>query len=247
METNEYLKLADVEERMWHFRSLHRHAHRLLASGLKGKSAPHILDAGCGTGGLIARLQRQEPTWRFTGIDFSPLACELAAKRVPRSEIREASITELPFAADSFDAVVSLDVVCQVDKRQKAFEEFFRCTRPGGIVVINLPAYRWMWSYHDDTCQTKHRFGRLELAGCLEDSGFADVRVTHWNMLPFPLLVLKRKVFRTKTATSDVRLFPAPVEAVFNGAMALEHAWLKRCHFLPFGSSVLAVGRKPAN
>jgi SAM-dependent methyltransferase len=245
METDEYLKLADVEERMWHFRSLHRHAHRLLSRGLGGTNAPLILDAGCGTGGLISRLARAEPSWKFTGIDFSPLACEFAAKRSPQSDIRVASVTELPFADESFDGVVSLDVVCQVEEREKAFQEFFRCTRRGGVVVVNLPAYRWMWSYHDDTCQTKHRFGRRELARCLEAAGFADVRVTHWNMLPFPLLILKRKVFRTRKATSDVRLFPAPVEALFNGAMALEHAWLDRVGSLPFGSSVLAVARRP--
>jgi ubiquinone/menaquinone biosynthesis C-methylase UbiE len=246
MDTNEYIKLADVEDRMWHFRSLHAHAHRLLATSLAGRQRPHILDAGCGTGGLIVRLQRMERAWQFTGIDFSGLACEFATKRCPDAEIREASITGLPFADASFDAVVSLDVVCQVEDREKAFAEFFRCTRPGGAVVINLPAYRWMWSYHDDTCQTKHRYGRRELADLLTAAGFTAVRVTHWNMLPFPLLVLKRKVFRTASATSDVRLFPAPIEACFNAAMALEHAWLRNVGGLPFGSSVLAVGRRPA-
>jgi ubiquinone/menaquinone biosynthesis C-methylase UbiE len=245
MDHNEYIKLADVEDRMWHFRSLHAHAQRLLAAGVAGKERPQILDAGCGTGGFIARMQRAQPDWRFSGIDFSPFACEFATKRCAGADIREASITALPFAEASFDAVVSLDVVCQVQDNGKAFGEFFRCTRPGGAVVVNLPAYRWMWSYHDETCQTKHRYGRRELAGLLTAAGFRDVRVTHWNMLPFPLLVLKRKVFRTASATSDVRLFPAPIEACFNAAMAVEHAWMKHVSGLPFGSSVLAFGRRP--
>lgn len=244
METNEYLKLAEVEERMWYFRALHAHVHGLLAAGLKGVVGPRVLDAGCGTGGLIARLKAREPAWRFTGIDFSGLACEYAVKRCEGVEIREASVTALPFADASFDAVVSADVVCQVAEKERAFGEFFRCVKPGGVAVVNLPAYRWMWSYHDDSCQTKHRYGRRELAGLMEAAGFVDVRVTHWNTIPFPLLVLKRKVFRTGSATSDVRLYPAPLEAVFNGAMALERAWLRAGARLPFGSSVLAVGRR---
>ena len=244
METDEYIKLAEVEDRMWYFRALHAHVYRLLADGEKGVATPRVLDAGCGTGGLIARLQTWEPGWRFAGIDFSGLACEFAAKRCVGAEICEASVTALPFADGSFDAVVSADVVCQVEDREKAFAEFFRCVKPGGVVVINLPAYQWMWSYHDESCQTKHRYGRRELAGLMSAAGFVDVRVTHWNAIPFPLLVLKRKVFRTRGATSDVRLYPAALEAVFNGAMAVERAWLRWVGGLPFGSSVLAVGRR---
>jgi len=245
METNEYIKLADVEDRMWYFRALHAHVHRLLGAGLKGVGKARVLDAGCGTGGLIVRLQALEPAWRFTGIDFSALACEFAAKRCAGAEIREGSVTGLPFADAGFDALVSADVVCQVDEKERAFAEFFRCVRPGGVVVVNLPAYKWMWSYHDDTCQTKHRYGRRELAGLLEAAGFLEVRVTHWNAIPFPLLVAKRKLFRASGATSDVRMYPAPLEAIFNGAMALERAWLRGVGRLPFGSSVLAVARRP--
>jgi SAM-dependent methyltransferase len=245
MDADEYLKLAEFEDRMWYFRSLHRHALRELRKCLHGKDAPRVLDAGCGTGGLLMRLQRAQPAWRLSGIDFSPLACDWAKSRCRGAEIREASITSLPFGDTSFEAIVSADVICQVDEKEKALAELFRCLRPGGAVVINAPAYRWLWSYHDETCQTKHRYGRRELATLLRAAGFSEVRVTHWNTLPFPLLVLKRKVFRSSAATSDVRLFPAPIEAIFNGAMAVERLWLRAFGALPFGSSLLAVGMRP--
>src|SRR5262245_45565243 len=84
MQTDEYLKLAEVEDQMWYFHSLHAHVDRALAGGLgpaKSAAAAAVLDAGCGTGGLILRLREWHPGWRFSGIDFMPIACELARKR----------------------------------------------------------------------------------------------------------------------------------------------------------------------
>jgi SAM-dependent methyltransferase len=260
MNTDEYLKLADVEDQMWYFRSLHAHVRRALVpvlgsargsansrvEGQAGGLRPHVLDAGCGTGGLILRLRAAEPEWKFAGIDFMPIACELARKRCgPEVDIRVASITELPFADQSFDAVVSADVVCQVDNPEVAAAEFFRVLRPGGTVVINVPAYMWMWSYHDDSCQTKHRYTRPEIDALMRGAGFGERQTTHWNALPFPVVWAKRKLFRTRRDTSDVKRYPAPIEAAFNGLMAFEHAWLRTGGKWGWGTSVLGVARKP--
>jgi ubiquinone/menaquinone biosynthesis C-methylase UbiE len=183
MNADEYIKLAEVEDQMWYFRSLHAHVGRALAPALRPGAA--VLDAGCGTGGMILRLRAAHPDWTFSGIDFMPLACELARRRCGSDvDLRVASITELPFADRSFDAVVSADVVCQVDNPEVAAAEFFRVLRPGGVVVINVPAYMWMWSYHDDSCQTKHRYTRPEIDALLRGGGFEERRTTHWNALP---------------------------------------------------------------
>ena len=235
---------------MWYFRSLHAHVRRELAKTGVARDAA-VLDAGCGTGGMILRLRAQEPGWRWSGIDFMPLACELARKRCPATgsgqaavDIREASITALPFGDASFDAVVSADVICQVVDADVAVKEFFRVLRPGGVVVINVPAYMWMWSYHDDSCQTKHRYTRPEIAALLAGAGFRDARLTHWNALPFPLVWAKRKLFRAATDTSDVKEYPAAIEALFRGAMAIEHAWLRAGGAWAWGTSVFSVARK---
>jgi SAM-dependent methyltransferase len=263
MQTDEYLKLAEVEDRMWYFRSLHHHVRREVeahlarpstatvgspnAGGSSGSAGRlHVLDAGCGTGGLILRLRAAHPEWKYSGIDFMPLACELARERCgPDVDVRVASVTDLPFADESFDAVVSADVICQVVNPEVAVREFFRVLRPGGVVVINVPAYMWMWSYHDDSCETKHRYTRPEINALFGAAGFVDRKTTHWNALPFPLLWAKRKIFKSSRDTSDVKLYPAPVEAGLNGLMAIERAWLEAGGKWAWGTSVFGVARKP--
>lgn len=246
MNNDEYLKLAEVEDRMWYFRSLHEHVRRELAPVVR--TGGEVLDAGCGTGGLILRLRERHPEWRYAGIDFMPLACELARQRCgPQVDVRVASVTELPFADASFDAVVSADVVCQVENPETAAREFFRVLRPGGVVVLNCPAYMWMWSYHDDSCQTKHRYTRPEMAALLDGAGFGGTRTTHWNALPFPVVWAKRKLFRTDKDTSDVKEYPRIVDAVFGGLMAVEHAWRRLGGTWAWGTSVFAQARKPGS
>jgi SAM-dependent methyltransferase len=252
MNHDEYLKLAEVEDGMWYFRSLHAHVRRELQRGMGAAAAPrgteawHALDAGCGTGGMILRLREQEPEWRWSGIDFMPIACELARQRCgPDVEVRVASITELPFADASFDAVVSADVVCQVENPEVAAREFFRVLRPGGLVAINVPAYRWMWSYHDDSCQTKHRYTRPEIDALLAGAGFDERRTTHWNALPFPAVWARRKLFRRQEDTSDVKEYPRAVDAAFGALMGIEHAWRDLGGAWAWGTSVFGVARKP--
>ena len=244
MEPDEYRKMAAVEDAMWYYRALHAHLYRELAVRLAGRSA-RILDAGCGSGGLIRRLNAVEPAWAWTGIDVSPLACELARTRC-RAEIREASVTALPFPERAFDAVVSADVLYHVEDDPAALREIARVLRPGGVAVINVPAHRWLWSYHDVATHSQRRYGRRELRDKMVAAGLDDTRLTHWNMLPLPLVIVRRKLLPAPRGGSDVRLYPAAVEQLFRAAMAVERAGVGAGFNLPLGSSILAVGMKQA-
>ncbi len=244
MEADEYVKLAAVEDRMWYFRALHAHVARALDGGGLPEDA-NVLDAGCGTGGLIRRLSAQHPGWNWTGVDLSAAACRFARERVgPTTEIKETSVTELPFPAASFDAVVSADVLYHVADDAAALREFARVLRPGGVVIINVPAYRWLWSYHDEAVHSCRRYGRHEVLTKLAAAGLVDAATTFWNTLPFPLVVARRKLLPRRSDGSDVHLFPPVVEAAFDVAMACERAWLRGVGPLPFGVSIFAVARK---
>jgi ubiquinone/menaquinone biosynthesis C-methylase UbiE len=242
MQVDEYYKLAELEDRMWYFRALHRRLAHWLARLLPPGPA-RVLDAGCGTGGFIRRLRAAQPAWSVTGVDLSSLACRLARERTD-AEIIEGAITVLPLEDGSLDAIVTGDVIYHVEDAAAALREFARCLRPGGVVLVNEPAYRWLWSYHDEAVGSEHRFTRPELATLFRRAGFRVVFASYANLLILPLVVVRRKLLPPARSTSDVRVYPAPIEAVLSAMAWLEHLWTKRGWPLPAGSSVFVAGVK---
>lgn len=242
MESAEYHKMAAAEDGMWYYRALHAHLGRELAARLPVGPA-RILDAGCGTGGLIRRLATRRPEWTWTGVDVEPLACELARKSGAK-DVREASVTALPFGEGEFDAVVSADVLYHLDDDEAALREMFRVLRPGGVAVINVPAHRWLWSYHDVAVHGRRRYVRSELAGKLARAGLRALRLTHWNTVLLPVIVARRKLLPAPADGSDVRLSAPWVENTLAAVMAGEAAWVRTVSSLPVGSSILAVARR---
>ena len=123
MHIDEYRKLAEVEDSMWYFKALNRRMLLPLAPLVNREAS--ILDAGCGTGGLIKALQAYGPQWKICGLDYSSLACAYTRDKtsVP---IKEGSIEDLPFESCQFDAVVCADVISQIDDGSVALREFAR-------------------------------------------------------------------------------------------------------------------------
>ena len=117
------------------------------------------------------------------------------------------------------------------------------CLKPGGVVILNLPAYRWLLSGHDRAFDNVRRFGRAEVEVLLASVGFAQIHTRYWNSLLFPLMVLQRLTHRH--GASDVALLPGAVETLFHRVVRFE-VWLNtRGWNLPFGGSILATAVKP--
>jgi SAM-dependent methyltransferase len=241
VEAREYERLARAEEIMWWFRGLH--ANLLAALPRERMAAGPVLDAGCGTGGFLARLAAAIPDANLVGLELDRNAAGVARRKSERP-VCVGSVERLPFADSSFEVVVSADVLCHtgVDERG-ALAAFRRCLRPGGVLVLNLPAYRWLYSAHDAAVANARRYGRREVELMLRESGFAGVRTRYWNTLLFPLMVLRRKLWRS--AESDVTLLPAPIEHAFAAIMASERRLAAHGVPLPFGGSILATAVKP--
>lgn len=242
MQIEEYTKLDELEESMWYFKALHSRM-LLPLSDWKNRTA-HVLDAGCGTGGFILAMKAFSASWRITGLDISPVACKLARKKT-QAEIVEGSITNLPFDRDSFDILTSADVIAHVDDSSIALREFARVLRPGGMAVINVPAYQWMWSYHDDAVQTRHRFRRSELRKMIQKAGLQPLSDSYANALIFPLIIARRKLFPPPSSSSDVQVGSYLVESLCAELARFEYHLLKRGLSFPAGCSVFIFARKP--
>jgi SAM-dependent methyltransferase len=202
--------------------------------------ASNVLDAGCGPGELMKLLADQ---YRIIGIDVSDRAVTFA-RRNGLSLIVRGDLEHLPFAQDIFDAVVSLDVLYHADIGDdgRALREIRRVLRPGGWLILNLPAYEWMRSAHDDFIQTARRYTAGRVRDLLKEAGLSVERATYRNTLLFPLAVVQRHVLQIKNADS-IRM-PGWLSRMLGAALAIERYWLRWTGF-PFGLSVLAVGRKP--
>jgi SAM-dependent methyltransferase len=243
MDRAEYLKMHAVEERMWWYRGCHANLLTLFRR-CAAMSALPVLDAGCGTGGFLRKLRAAVPGNLALGMDIEPDAVAFARQK-SEAALCVGSINDLPFATGSLGAVFSADVLYhrEVDER-RALADLHRCLAPGGVLVLNLPAYDWMMSAHDRAVHAARRYTGARLKARLREAGFTRITTTYWNTLPFPLMVLRRKLFTTSTTTSDVMIYPAPIEFLFRVAMRLEN-WVLRCGLsLPFGGSVLAVAVK---
>lgn len=247
MEAAEYALMATAEERMWWYRAMH--AHVLDWSGVM-RAGPllRVLDAGCGTGGVLKGCAKQalRPVDLF-GLDFDAQACAYTASKT-HAAVTRGTINALPFGDRHFDLVISADVLSNrfVDETA-ALREFHRCLVPGGRLILNLPAYEWMMGEHDRHVHNGRRYTRKRIIDRLATVGLTARRSTYWNTIPFPVMALHRKVFARRQDASDVRLYPAPVEAVFNAAMAIEQLWLRTGLSLPFGGSVLVEAERASD
>lgn len=238
MEPAEYDLMDAAEARMWWYRALHARACDALA-GVTGR----VLDAGCGTGGLLAALHRTNPSLALTGVEWSAPAARRARTK-SGAAVACGSVNALPFAAAAFDAAVATDVLCHaaVDMTA-ALAELRRVLRPGGRLVINMPAYQWLHAAHDRRVHNARRTTAADLRASLEQAGFAEVRTRYWNSLLLPLMIVQRKLLaRRDDARSDVAEFSPWLDRMFHAVTAIE----RRLHLrLPAGGSVLATAIRP--
>ncbi len=234
MEPDEVRRMAEEEDRMWWYAGLHA---RLLDA--LDRPLGRVLDAGCGTGGLLRLLDARG--MELDGIDRDPLAVEIARSRT-RASVVEGDVQSLPYADATFDAIVLADVLYHrgVDP-PAALAECARCLRPGGIVVINAPAYEWLRGAHDEPIHTARRFTAGGLSRLVRAAGLVVEVAAYWNAILFPLMVVRRKMLPARG--SDVRPYSPLADRAFRGALALERALLPKA---PFGGSVFVVGRRDA-
>lgn len=227
---------------MWWFRALHI---ELISRIDRARLPPNarILDAGCGTGGLLKRLRATHPTLAIEGIELDAEAAE-AARRKSGVSVTVGSVARMPYPSASFAAIVSADVLCHegVDE-VGALLEFHRCLASGGVLLLNLPAYEWLSSAHDRRVHNVRRYSARRAEALVCAAGFTRVRIERWNSFLFPLMLAHRLASAT-SAPSDVRKFPEWQDRILFAATAAEHRLSSLGLRLPFGGSIQVEATK---
>ena len=243
MEPDEYDRMHAVEDRMWWYRAVHSHMLDALRRFPPPPGSP-LLDAGCGTGGLLRHLAAQSGGGLKVGIDILERAAVMARDK-SGCPVAVASADRLPFQEGSLGAIFSVDVICHraVDPA-RALAEARRCLVTGGSLIINVPAYQWLTSFHDRQVHNARRFERAGLKTLLRTAGFARIHATYWNSVLFPLMVLRRKVLGASSEQSDVGDFSSAADRAFGMIMGVERTGLRAGLRYPFGGSLLAVATK---
>jgi len=247
---HEYQKMAECERDHWWYRSLHEQCLHAIA-GMRAEQPLNILDAACGTGGLLLKLLRNCGDQLY-GFDLSPLAVERAQARglnVVQADLRSLSGV---FPLTFFDVIVSNDSLyflseCEQNVFVRACHERLR---PGGLLIMNLPARREFSGAHDQAVGIARRFETKDVARLVQTGPWILVRNKSWPMFLSPLVLAVRTIQRLRmrfsppdtVVSSDVDMPSRGLNAFLHGLTSVERFWPGH----GYGSSILLVMRKPA-
>jgi len=254
MEPADYADLYELEEEYWWFAGMREITAALLDQACPPNRDRSILDAGCGTGGMLSWLTRYAGNGRIAGIDLVDTALGFCRRR-NHDMLARASVQALPFAESSFDLLTSFDVLVQLEDKQSdesAIREMYRVLKPGGLAFVRVAAHEWMKSGHDHALGTTHRYSLKELVAKMKQAGFEIRRETYANSLPMPLAVVRRLILKRiglASPGSDVKpLSPGWqwLNTALTGALKAEANWLRRSDSKLFmGLSAICVAQKP--
>jgi SAM-dependent methyltransferase len=168
-------------------------------------------------------------------------------------DVRLGAADTLPFDGASFDLVTALDVLEHLDDDSAALREIGRVLRPGGQLLITVPAHRFMWGDQDEVNQHKRRYVAAEVHDRLTATGFQVLRLSYMNAFLFPpiaaIRLLRRLEHRLRPGTTQKSDFRYPAPRPLNFLLALifgAEAPIVRRVNIPFGVSILALARKAA-
>ena len=236
---------AAVEDRHYWFRGLRRTARALLLDARIPRGS-RIVDCGAGTGRNLDWLQEFGTA---VGIELTPAA--LAAGRRRGRRLVRGTVTALPLADASVDLATSFDVLYCLDDADeaRALREMWRVVKPGGAVLINVAALDILSGAHSALTREVRRYTPYRLRTRLIASGFEVERLTFTNLSLFPPALLVRGLQRLtghddEDSASDLSIPAAPVNAGLDLCLRIETSLLSVIN-LPFGTSVMAVARKP--
>jgi SAM-dependent methyltransferase len=237
-----YERMASTDRDHWWFVARRRILSRLIAREVRPPGGARILEVGCGTGHNLAML---EAFGHVEASELEPAARALAQQRLGRS-VQSAALPDLSmYPEDAFDLVALLDVLEHVADDSAALAAIRGRLKPGGKLLVTVPANRWMWSAHDAEHHHHRRYAKGGLKQVLTDAGFEIGLLSYFNSLLFPPIAAARLVGKvTGRESADDGIPARPVNLLLQSVFGLEAGLIGRVP-MPFGVSLVAVVQRP--
>jgi len=198
MNDEAYAIEAAVQQTHWWFAGRRQLLRRLL-QGLGPQPSWRILEVGCGTGANLPVLI-DSGVQQVVGCDYALLALKHCAVHTRHAALSQSEARALPFASSRFDVLVAADVLEHLDDDEAALAEFARVLKPGGHLLVTVPAFPFMWGPQDIVAQHKRRYLQVDLVGLIARSGLQVHRCFHFNYLLMLPIWLARKVLLASRA-----------------------------------------------
>jgi 2-polyprenyl-3-methyl-5-hydroxy-6-metoxy-1,4-benzoquinol methylase len=251
-----YQQHSELERTHWWFRA----RRQIITDVLRRTVVPtggddrRILDVGCGTGGMLGALAE---FGTVTGMEMEPDAVAWARQQMDGTgiDVMQGSLPE-GIPPKAWDLITAFDVIEHLDDDGAVLERIHASLRPGGQIMVTVPAYMFLWSPHDDLNQHKRRYTRRQLVDRMRAAGFTVQRTSYFNTWLFPVVAAVRLVKRgrrraendapetvDRAGDSDFSMPGSAVNEVLRRLFASERFLLRRIG-LPAGVSIIAVGRR---
>ena len=241
MESHMYEEMAALEESHWWFKG-----RRAVVFDVLRRFVPkggRVLDVGLGTG-FNAHLVQTEG-YEVEGVEPADDAIAYAKKKAPAVTVIKSGFPSAEIVSEKYDAVLLLDVLEHLEDDARALADVHRILKPGGVVLITVPAFMFLWTEHDTKAHHFRRYTRPQLRKKLADADLSPAVMSYYNFFLFIPICIVRGVTRLlrRAETSDFDKTPAFLNQVFSAIFGSERVLLRFMN-LPFGVSVIVCAQK---
>jgi SAM-dependent methyltransferase len=235
-----YQKMYHLEDEHWWF-AARRQIINTFLEGLALPASPRIVEIGSGTGGNLAMLAR---FGQVEAIEPNAEGCQYIAER--GFSVQNGFLPDnLPLLPESIDIIAMLDVLEHVVEDAASLKTIYNILKKNGYAVLTVPAFSFLWSYHDTQHHHHRRYTKKQLESLCRAAGFTIKKISYYNTILFPLIAMIRlynNIFK-KNHGSDDKMPPLWINKILKTVFASERYWLRRGNF-PAGVSLVVVLQK---
>jgi SAM-dependent methyltransferase len=238
MERVIYQHMEEFDGKHWWYRARRRILAALIRREVHLPPNAVVLDVGCGSGHNLPMLGE---FGTVDAVELDDQARAIAARRLGRP-VMNAPLPELDGVPDRhYDLIGAFDVIEHIQDDRGALESIAKKLKPGGTLLMTVPAHQWMWSSHDVLNHHKRRYSKGSLKRLIDGSPLKLRKVGYFNSLLFPVAVAQRMASKLRgNEDADLALPPAPLNGALEAVFASERHLVGRLPFPP-GLSLFAV------